>query len=127
MRLVDARRLTGWNFLTEGPGVAVELVFAPGEAASVVDDVLALLRDEVDAVFGDKVQLWLWGQKPEGKCCEVVGQDVKDTQTLGIGVSAGLRREDIKLREALNKAFGEMMTDGTYKKINDKYFPFPLN
>ena len=44
-----------------------------------------------------------------------------------IGISAGLRREDIKLREALNKAFGEMMTDGTYKKINDKYFPFPLN
>ena len=86
-----------------------------------------LVADEVDAVFGDKVQLWLWSQKPEGKCCEVVGQDVKDTQTLGIGVSAGLRREDIKLREALNKAFGEMMTDGTYKKINDKYFPFPLN
>ena len=87
----------------------------------------ALVAEEVDAVFGDKVQLWLWGQKPEGKCCEVVGQDVKDTQTLGIGVSAGLRREDIKLREALNKAFGEMVTDGTYKKINDKYFPFPLN
>lgn len=87
----------------------------------------ALVADEVDAVFGDKVQLWLWSQKPEGKCCEVVGQDVKDTQTLGIGVSAGLRREDIKLREALNKAFGEMMTDGTYKKINDKYFPFPVN
>ena len=46
---------------------------------------------------------------------------------------AGRRRrrrpaqEDIKLRDALNKAFGEMMTDGTYKKINEKYFPFPLN
>lgn len=87
----------------------------------------ALVADEVDAVFGDKVQLWLWSQKAEGKCCEVVGQDVKDTQTLGIGISAGLRREDIKLREALNKAFGEMMADGTYKKINDKYFPFALN
>jgi ABC-type amino acid transport substrate-binding protein len=87
----------------------------------------ALTRDEVDAVFGDKVQLWLWSQKPEGKCCEVMGQDVKDTQTLGVGVSAGLRREDIKLREAFNKALGEMISDGTYKKLNDKYFPFPLN
>ena len=87
----------------------------------------ALAKDEIDAVFGDKAQLWLWSQKPEGKCCELVGQDIKDTQTLGVGVAAGLRKEDVKLREALNKAFGEMMTDGTYKKISEKYFPFALN
>ena len=95
--------------------------------ASVQEALTALANDEVDAVFGDKAQLWLWSQKPEGKCCELVGQDIKDTQTLGVGVAAGLRKEDAKLREALNKAFGEMMTDGTYKKINDKYFPFALN
>lgn len=95
--------------------------------ASVQEALTALANDEVDAVFGDKAQLWLWSQKPEGKCCELVGQDIKDTQTLGVGVAAGLRKEDVKLREALNKAFGEMMTDGTYKKLNDKYFPFALN
>jgi ABC-type amino acid transport substrate-binding protein len=95
--------------------------------ATLADALKALVADEVDAVFGDKVQLWLWTQKPEGKCCELVGQDIKDTQTLGIGVAAGLRREDIKLREALNKAFAEMMSDGTYKKLNEKYFPFALN
>ena len=87
----------------------------------------ALARDEVDAVFGDKVQLWLWSQKPEGMCCELVGQDIKDTQTLGVGVAAGLRKEDAKLRDAMNKAFGDMMSDGTYKKISEKYFPFALN
>ncbi len=93
-----------------------------------VDEALnALANDEVDAVFGDKAQLWLWSQKPEGKCCELVGQDIKDTQTLGVGVSAGLRKEDAKLRDALNKAFADMISDGTYKKINEKYFPFPLN
>jgi len=87
----------------------------------------ALANDEVDAVFGDKVQLWLWSQKPEGKCCELVGQDIKDNQTLGIGVAAGMRREDAKMRDAFNKALGEMLGDGTYKKINEKYFPFALN
>ena len=95
--------------------------------ASIQEALTALANEEVDAVFGDKAQLWLWSRKPEGKCCELVGQDIKDTQTLGVGVAAGLRKEDAKLREALNKAFGEMMTDGTYKKINDKYFPFALN
>ena len=95
--------------------------------ASVQEALTALANDEVDAVFGDKAQLWLWSQKPEGKCCELVGQDIKDTQTLGVGVAAGLRKEDAKLREALNKALGEMVADGTYKKLNDKYFPFALN
>src|SRR5215813_10044643 len=94
---------------------------------TVADALQALTKDEVDAVFGDKTQLWLWSQKPQGKCCELVGQDIKDNQTLGLGVAAGLRKEDAKLRDALNKAFGDMIADGTYKKINDKYFPFSLN
>lgn len=94
---------------------------------TVKDALAALTHDEVDAVFGDKVQLWLWSQKPEGACCEIMGQDIKDTQTLGIGVAAGIRREDIKLREAFNKALNEMIGDGTYKRLNAKYFPFPLN
>ena len=76
--------------------------------ATVAEALKALTTDDVDAVFGDKAQLWLWSQKPEGKCCELAGQD-------------------IKLREALNKAFAEMMGDGTYKKLNEKYFPFALN
>jgi len=87
----------------------------------------ALANDELDAVFGDKVQLWLWSQKAEGKCCELIGQDIKDNQTLGLGVAAGVRREDMKLRDAFNKALGEMVSDGTYKKISEKYFPFPVN
>ena len=53
--------------------------------ATIADALAALAKDEVDAVFGDKVQLWLWSKKPEGSCCEVMGQDVKDTQTLGVG------------------------------------------
>ncbi|MBS0519142.1 MAG: transporter substrate-binding domain-containing protein [Proteobacteria bacterium] len=95
--------------------------------ATVADELQALAKGEVDAVFGDKAQLWLWSQKPEGQCCELVGQDIKDTQTLGIGVAAGIRREDVKLREAFNKALGEMIADGTYKKLDAKYFPFSLN
>lgn len=95
--------------------------------ATVDEALAALAADEIDAVFGDKVRLWRWSQKAEGKCCELVGQDIKDSQTLGLGVAAGLRKDDIKLRDALNKAFADMASDGTYKKISDKYFPFPIN
>jgi ABC-type amino acid transport substrate-binding protein len=94
--------------------------------ATVTDALDALARNEVDAVFGDKAQLWLWSQKPEGNCCEIIGDNIKHRPTLGMGAAAGLRREDVKLREALNKALGEIMGDGTYRQINEKYFPFPL-
>ena len=95
--------------------------------ATVGEALRALQADEIDAVFGDKVELWMWTQKKDGECCEVTGQDIKDPQTLGIGVAAGLRKEDVKLRDALNKAFAEIIGDGTYKRFNDKYFPFPIN
>lgn len=93
---------------------------------TVGDALDALARDEVDAVFGDKAQLWLWSQKPEGSCCAIVGEDIKHRATLGFGVAAGLRKEDAKLREALNRALGEIMSGAVYKEINAKYFPFPL-
>jgi ABC-type amino acid transport substrate-binding protein len=95
--------------------------------ATVAEALRALAADEIDAVFGDKVELWTWAQKKEGQCCEITGQDIKDPPTLGIGVAAGLRKEDVKLRDAFNKAIGEILADGTYKKFNDKYFPFPIN
>lgn len=94
--------------------------------ATVTDALDALARNEVDAVFGDKAQLWLWSQQPEGSCCAIIGDNIKHRPTLGMGAAAGLRKEDVKLREALNKALGEIMGDGTYREINDKYFPFPL-
>ena len=93
---------------------------------TVSDALDALARDEVDAVFGDKAQLWLWSQKPQGSCCAIIGDNIKHRSTLGPGVAAGLRKEDVKLREALNRALGEIMSDAIYREINEKYFPFPL-
>jgi ABC-type amino acid transport substrate-binding protein len=87
----------------------------------------ALAKNEVDAVFGDKAQLWLWSQKPDGNAARSSARTSRTTRRSGWASQPACAREDAKLRDALNKAFGEMMTDGTYKKINDKYFPFPLN
>ena len=37
-----------------------------------------------------------------------------------------MRQEDNDLREALNKALKAIRADGTYKAINDKYFPIDV-
>ena len=52
---------------------------------------------------------------------EFKGEPVVDSDKIGIAV-----RKGDPLREKLNKALAEIKADGTYKKINDKYFPFSI-
>ena len=37
-----------------------------------------------------------------------------------------MRKGEGNLRKALNKAIAQIRKDGTYKKINDKYFDFDV-
>jgi polar amino acid transport system substrate-binding protein len=46
---------------------------------------------------------------------------VFDNDKIGIAV-----RKGDELRVKLNAALAEIVADGTYKKINDKYFPFSI-
>jgi polar amino acid transport system substrate-binding protein len=46
---------------------------------------------------------------------------VEESDKIGIAV-----RKGDPLREKLNAALKEIVADGTYKKINDKYFPFSI-
>ena len=41
-------------------------------------------------------------------------------------VGIALRKGDNELRAKLNLALKQIVEDGTYKKINDKYFPFSI-
>ncbi|MDN0075324.1 ABC transporter substrate-binding protein [Crenobacter sp. SG2303] len=54
------------------------------------------------------------------------GPALNDPKTLGTGSAVGLRKEDNELREAINKAIDGIIKDGTYKKIEQKYFAFDM-
>ena len=45
----------------------------------------------------------------------------------GDGVGAGVRKEDTALREKINAAIKAVRDDGTFKKLNDKYFDFDVS
>ena len=81
-----------------------------------------LAAGRLDAVLADKVALNDWLKKPDAKCCAIAGPDL----TYGGGVGIGLRKEDQDLKSQFNKAIKEILADGTYKKINDKYFTFSI-
>jgi ABC-type amino acid transport substrate-binding protein len=42
------------------------------------------------------------------------------------GAGIGIRKGDTKLKDAFNAAIKAIRADGTYKKINDKYFSFDV-
>ncbi|QPC94893.1 ABC transporter substrate-binding protein [Mesorhizobium sp. INR15] len=81
-----------------------------------------LTNGRLDAVISDKFVLVDWMKKSSGDCCKMIG-DVKGTETqAGIAV----RLEDTALRDKLNAAIDAIVADGTYKKIQAKYFDFDI-
>ena len=82
----------------------------------------------LDAVEADKMTLLEWLKKPDASCCEwkVDVDPVKYAKYFGEGAGIAIRPEDKDLVEMFNKAIDETVKDGTYAKINEKYFPFSI-
>ncbi len=71
--------------------------------------------------------LYEWLNKTdEGKCCAFVGEPQTDPEYFGEGVGIAVRKGEDDLRERFNKAIAAIRENGTYQKINDKYFPFSI-
>ncbi len=64
--------------------------------------------------------------KPEGKDYELKGEELFITKYFGIGAGIGLRKGQDALKGELNAAIKAIRGNGTYKKINDKYFKFDV-
>lgn len=79
----------------------------------------ASLQASVQAAFG-------FLNQPQGKDFEFAGAALDDPQYFGVGDGLGLRKQDQELRDDLNKALAEILANGTYAKINRKYFDFDL-
>lgn len=83
--------------------------------------VLDLKNGRIDGVFGDTAVVNEWiKNNPE---LATVGEHVTDAEYFGTGLGIAVRPDDKALLEKLNKALDAIKADGTYKTINDKWFP----
>lgn len=82
---------------------------------------LDLTSGRLDGILADKYVQYEWLKSKDGSAYEFKGEPVVESDKIGIAV-----RKGDPLRERLNKALAEIKADGTYKKINDKYFPFSI-
>ncbi|MBW2296075.1 MAG: ABC transporter substrate-binding protein [Deltaproteobacteria bacterium] len=89
------------------------------------DAYLDIKAGRLDFLLADSVALFDGFLKnPEGKDFEFVGPDMTDVRWFGEGVGVAIRKGDQDLVELFNKAIVKIRADGTYKKIQDKYFDF---
>ena len=65
-------------------------------------------------------------KRPEGKDFAFAGDAIDDPKFFGQGDGLGLRKRDTELRDAFNGALAEILANGTYARINQKYFDFDI-
>ena len=88
---------------------------------------LDLAAGRIDAQVGDMLPVLDWVTKTEdGACCELKGEPITDPAFVGDGVGIAIRKEDTELLAKMNAALKEIRADGSYKAINDKYFPIDV-
>ena len=86
-----------------------------------------VINGRVDLGFADSIVLLDSLLKTEeGKKFEFLGPELSDPKWFGDGIGFALRKEDSALAEKLNKAIKAVRANGTYAKINQKYFPFDV-
>jgi arginine/ornithine transport system substrate-binding protein len=109
------------RFVTEqgGKGVKVKRYGTQDDAY------LDLVAGRVDMLLADSVAIddgFL--KKPEGQGFQFIGPDLSEVEYFGEGAGIAIRKQDTDLVEMFNKAIKQIRQDGTYKKIQDKYFDF---
>lgn len=109
------------RYLTDNYGKDVEIKRYGTQDEAYLD----LTAGRVDMLLADSIALsdgFL--KKPEGKEYQFIGPDLSDPKWFGDGAGIAIRKQDTDLVEKFNAAIKQIRADGTYKKIQDKYFDF---
>ncbi len=83
---------------------------------------LDLAVRRLDAIFADGLVLHEWLKTEAGAGFTLVG----DSYELDDGIGIAVRKQDDELRGRLNAALAAILADGTYARINARYFPFSI-
>ncbi len=84
-----------------------------------------LVAGRVDAVVGDSLAFGAFLGSPEGADFEIKAA-LNNVEIFGLGVGAGVRKEDTELQEKFNAAIKQIREDGTFDEISSKYFDFDI-
>ena len=102
----------------------VNVVSYPGQDQVYAD----LLSGRLDASLQDSVEAdYGFLKTPKGTDYELAGNVTYDPKdVLGSFIAIGVRKDEPALKAKINSAIAEIIANGTYKKIEAKYFNFDV-
>jgi len=111
------------NYITDNFKGAVEIKRYGSQDEAYLD----LVSGRLDLVLGDSVAIKDGFLSTEqGSDFAFVGPDLYDPRWFGVGAGIAVRKNDNELRNMFNEAINEIRANGTYQKIQDKYFDFDV-
>ncbi len=117
-KVIGAQRATvGGLYLEDNLADVVEVKLYDSNDNVYLD----LKSGRLDGALSDELPTYEWLKSEAAEGFEYKGEAFAKDDKIGIAV-----RKGDKLREKLNKALAEIIADGTYAKINAKYFPFSI-
>jgi ABC-type amino acid transport substrate-binding protein len=84
-----------------------------------------LTRGDADVVLSDSLSCLEFLKSEQGQRFDFIG-DPLPAEDSSSSAHIVVRREDGRLKTAINKALDSIRLDGTYDRINRKYFPFNI-
>jgi arginine/ornithine transport system substrate-binding protein len=117
------RATTHDNFITAEFGDSVEIKRYATQDEAYLDAV----SGRVDLLLADSVAMEDGFLKTDnGKDWEFVGPGYSEVKYFGEGAGIAIRQQDQDLVDLFNKALATIRANGTYQKINAKYFQFDV-
>lgn len=118
-KTVGAQRATiSTQWLEENMGDVVDINQYDTQENAYLD----LASGRIDAVLADMLVTYDWLESDAGSDFEFKGEAVYDDDRIAIAVREG----NDELRREFNEAIDAIREDGTYERINAKYFPFDI-
>ena len=117
-KVIGAQRSTvGGQYLEENLADVVDVKLYDTQEAVYLD----LIAGRLDGAISDELPTYDWLKSEQGKGFEYKGEAFAKNDKIGIAI-----RKNDALKQKLNDALQAILKDGTYEKINAKYFPFSI-
>ena len=85
----------------------------------------ALASGEADYVLTDCLLSYSFIRSETEQGLKIIGDPIPDEELSSLSYIQ-VRKGNLKLRDAVNRALSEIKSDGSYSRINAKYFPFDI-
>lgn len=87
---------------------------------------LDLINGRLDYVIADSLALQDFLDNKGKDCCKMVAEVPRDPAIHGPGVGGAMRKGETELKAMWDKAIAESLADGSFKKVQDKWFKIAI-